>query len=147
MIELVPRQKLPTKRALFRDAEQLITRSMAEVALTGEDHGEAALISSSDDLVVTHRSARLDDARHTGFSRCIKSVTKGKEGIARARATRCSPFGSPGGNSCGVETILLSSTNPESLLVLRVDDCVAGDRSAHNPGELHICPLPLGRLH
>ena len=56
-------------------------RSVAEVALAGEDHGDAVLVGGGDHLVVAHRAARL--ARP--WPRRRRQRRRGRRGTGRTR--------------------------------------------------------------
>ena len=56
---------------------------MAEVAHAGQHHRDAALVGGCDDLVVTHRAARLDHACGAGIDDHVEAIAERKERVAR----------------------------------------------------------------
>jgi len=51
---------------------------MPEVALTGQHHGHAGLVSGSNDLGVAHRPPGLDDGTDARPGQHLEAVGKGK---------------------------------------------------------------------
>ena len=66
--------------------------SVPEVALAGEDHGDAVFVGGGDHFVVANRTAWLDHAGDASRSRRIKAVAEREERVARAGAP-CRPAG------------------------------------------------------
>ena len=56
---------------------------MPEMADAGEHHRQSALVGSFDDVVIAHRSARLNDRSDASFRRGNETIGKRKEGIGR----------------------------------------------------------------
>ena len=73
----------PAMRALeVSAASQLGTESsMPEVADAGEDHGHAQPVSGVDDILISYRSAGLDDGRGAGLGYGLQAVGEGEEGV------------------------------------------------------------------
>lgn len=60
---------------------------MPEVAHSAEDHHDTTLVRSVDDLLVTHRAPRLNDALGTCIDHHIQPIAEREESVAR----HCSP--------------------------------------------------------
>jgi hypothetical protein len=54
---------------------------MPEVAGAGKDHGHAVFVGGSDDFLVAHRAARLDDGLGAGGGQHVDAVAEREEGI------------------------------------------------------------------
>ena len=55
--------------------------SVPEMAHAGVDHGKSGFISGIDDLVITHRSTRLNDCGGASFRSCQQTIGEGEERI------------------------------------------------------------------
>src|SRR5689334_14312886 len=55
--------------------------SVPEKPPPGEDHRDAVLVGSGDDLSVAHGAAGLDDGAHPGLRRRVYAVAEGEEGV------------------------------------------------------------------
>src|SRR5215213_5744832 len=67
-----------------RDAKPLRTERstlVPEMPPTGEDHGDAVLITGGDDLVIPAGAARLDDRGNTRLGGAVDRVIKREKGI------------------------------------------------------------------
>ena len=71
---------------------------MAEVAFSGEDHGDAVFVGGGYHFVVSDAASGLDDGFDAGGRRRIQSVAEGEEGVAGAHSA-----GGPSGGSLGCD--------------------------------------------
>lgn len=56
---------------------------MAEMADTGEDHGQAELIGGFNDFLVIDRASRLDDGGSAGLSYNFQAIWEWEERVRR----------------------------------------------------------------
>ena len=93
---------------------------MAEVALAGEDHGDAVLVGGGDHLGVADAAAGLDDGRDAGGGGGVEAVAEREEGVAGAHPADGPAGGPVGGDARRVEAVLLAGADAERLAVLGV---------------------------
>ena len=55
--------------------------SMPKMSHASKNHGNAMFIGSGDDLIITHRTARLDDTFNASFGGVINTVSKWEKSI------------------------------------------------------------------
>src|SRR5947208_14376842 len=111
---------------------------MLEVALAGEDHGEAVLVGRGDDLVVTHRPSRLDNGGHSGPGRGVEPVAEGKEGIAGACSAPGAAMSLARGDLHGVDAALLPGANADGLAGGHEHHGVRSRAGTGAPGPLEV---------
>ena len=91
--------------------------SVPEVALAGEDHGDAVLVGGGDDLVVADAAPGLDHGPHAGRGDGVEPVPEREEGVAGA-ATALRPTGRLRDRDAGrVEPVLLAGADADGLAV------------------------------
>src|SRR4051794_21956344 len=71
---------------------------VAKVALAGEDHGDAVLVSCGDRLVVPNAATRLDHRSDSGRCGGIQTVPEGEERITGTDPSRRTPSRAFGGD-------------------------------------------------
>ena len=100
---------------------------MLEVALAGEDHGEALFVGRPDHLVVTDAPAGLNDRRRTPPRPLRRGPSRNgkKASLAHAPPAR-STVGLLGRDAPGISAVLLAGADADSLLVLDQHDRVRG---------------------
>src|SRR3954454_111659 len=86
---------------------------VAEVALAGEDHGDAVLVGRLDHLAVAYRTPRLHHRRDAGGHGGVEPGAEGEEGVAAACPAGGPSRGPLGGDPCGVEPVLLAGADPD----------------------------------
>src|SRR5918995_7053972 len=120
--------------------------SVEEVALAREDHGQAELVGTGDDLLVTRRAggpSGLDDHGDAGGRRRLDAVGEGIEGVAGAGAAR-RPAGRLRRRQLPrLDPVLLAGADPPRGAVLHQHDGVGRDPPAHPPRQLGVGPLGL----
>src|SRR5207237_7648111 len=82
VLSIPDRPQPPTPTLPHNGGGRIENSSVLEVALAGEDHGDAGGIGGRNCLAVLHRSPRLDDRPHTGARRNLDAVRIRKEAVA-----------------------------------------------------------------
>lgn len=92
---------------------------MAEVAVTGEDHGHVAFVGGGDHFFIADGSAGLDGGFGSGIGRSKEAVSEGEERVAGndAAIKREAGFlGFPDGDTAGIDAGHLPGTNAEGAV-------------------------------
>src|SRR5512146_2067809 len=78
----------PTRRfVMVRGLARKGWRSMAELALAGEDHRDARLIGRGDHLLIAHRPAGLHDRADARFHRLLHAIAEWEVGVRAEHRT------------------------------------------------------------
>ncbi len=120
-------------RSLIREIQTDV--SMAEVADSGEKHGQAEAVGGFDDFGIALRASGLDDGGGSGFGDFFDAVGKGEEGVGGGDGALEGELGFHGADFGGVDARHLSGTDAYGLSVAGIDDGVGFDVLADFPGK------------
>src|SRR6266566_7382387 len=128
---------------------------MPEVTHAGEHHRYAGSIRSRNYLLVTHRSAGLDDGGDPGRDRCFDTVGEGEERIRRKHRAKTRRAGQSrrlpglsrlgGGDLDAVDAAHLTGADADRRPVTGEDDRVGFDVLRYLVGEQQISDLGFAR--
>ena len=123
---------------------------MAEVADSGEDHGDAESVGGGDDFGIADGAAGLDDGGCSGVRDGFEAVGEWEEGVGGGYAAVEREDGLHGSEAGGVDAAHLAGSDAYGLAVAvgeaGVDDGVGFDVLADAPGEEESADLFGGGL-
>src|SRR5690554_5151406 len=127
----------------------LLFSLVAEVPHTGEDHGNAMLVSCVDHFLVSHGTAGLDNGRDTRCGSRINTIPEWEEGVRghdRARDFQVFIRRLDAGNFRAVHPAHLTGTDADGATRAGVHNGVGFDIFGHFTGEQHVIELVFGGL-
>ncbi len=117
---------------------------MLEVTLAGEDHGDAVLVACLDGILVTDRSAGLDDGGDACLCSCFYAVIEGEEGIRSHNRACCLVACVIDCKLEGCDAVGLTGADTCGCIVLGEHDAVRLGVLDHLHGEAHVFHFLIG---
>jgi hypothetical protein len=109
---------------------------MAEVTFSSKDHGQTTFVGRSNDFVIANTASWLNNGNYSTVSQNIDAIAEREKGVTGRYSSHNSIATALYGQTCRVESVLLSGTNTKSLMIASRNDGIGTNCRSHHPSEL-----------